>query len=67
MGNPFRMLGSYVGFALGLVPGYFSFAVVLHLAETGRFHPAALLIPLVPPVLGFLAGWGVQEFLRRWG
>lgn len=53
-----------MGFVLGMVPGYFSFAVVLHLAETGEFHPVALAIPFVPPVLGFLAGWKVQEYLE---
>lgn len=65
MGNPFRLLGSYVGFLLGLVAGYFSFAIVLHLAETGQFHPLALLIPLVPPIIGFLVGWKGHEAIRR--
>jgi H+/Cl- antiporter ClcA len=63
--NPFILAGSYIGLAIGLVGGYLSFAIVLHLSETGRFTPWALLIPLVPPVLGFLVGWKVHRMFFR--
>ncbi len=63
--NPFTMWGSYAGAAAGIPIAYFSFAIILHLAETGNFTILALLIPTVPVIAGFLAGWGLHSLARR--
>ena len=65
MRNPFLLVGSWIGLLVGLVGGYFSFAIVFHLAETGQFTSLALLIPLVPVVIGFLIGWMIHIGVAR--
>ena len=58
--NPFLMIGSYIGLIIGIIGSYYSFAIILHLAETGNFHITALLIPVIPAIIGFLTGWLIQ-------
>lgn len=65
MKNPFKLVGSWVGAAIGLVGSYFSFAIILHLAEIGKFNFFALFIPFFPIVVGFLIGWGVHVLLEK--
>lgn len=63
--NPFKLLGSYLGLLLGLIGSYFSFAVILALAEWGRIRWTAVFIPIFPLVLGFFTGYGFH-LLVRW-
>ena len=63
--NPFSMIGSYMGLMLGFIGSYFSFAIIFSLAESGNFIYPALLIPLIPPILGFLLGWRIQYWMER--
>ncbi|MFA5061008.1 MAG: hypothetical protein WC494_01685 [Candidatus Pacearchaeota archaeon] len=63
--NPFKMFGSYVGFLIGFLPAYFSFAIIFALAEEGRFHPIALTIPLGVLILSFLIGWRIHSLFRK--
>ncbi len=65
MKNPFKLLGSYVGLFLGLIASYFSFAIVLSLAESGKFILIALLIPFIPIILGFLLGWLIHLLILK--
>ena len=63
--NPLKMFGSYVGFVVGVVGAYFSFAIVFYFAGIGEFNFFVLFIPLVPVVVGFLLGWGVHVLIRK--
>jgi len=63
--NPFFMIGSYIGLFLGFLGSYFSFAAVFALAEEGKFTSPALLIPLIPAITGFLAGWEVHAIIKN--
>lgn len=63
--NPFLMFGSYIGLVIGFIGAYFSFAIILYLAEIGKFHLIALLIPIIPIVLGFVIGWKVHSLIKR--
>ncbi len=63
--NPFLMFGSYIGLVVGLIGSYFSFAILFALAEQGRFTPIALSIPLIPAMIGFLAGWLIHLLVLR--
>jgi hypothetical protein len=59
------MLGSYIGLTIGLIGAYFSFTAVKALCEFGPCKPTAMVIPLIPAVLGFLFGWLFHWTLRR--
>jgi hypothetical protein len=63
--NPFRMYGSYIGLAIGLVASFFAYAAVRALCEFGPCRPTAMLIPFIPVVVGFLFGWLFHWSLRK--
>ena len=63
--NPLKMFGSYLGLILGAIGAYFSFGLMLYLAEIGKFTKIAFLIPSVPLILGFLTGWGAHLLIRK--
>jgi len=62
--NPFKMWGSWIGLVFGLIGGYFSIAIVLYFAETGKFKYGAIFVPLIVIILGFLIGWGIHSLIR---
>lgn len=61
----FGMIGSYVGLIVGLVGAYFSLVLVLYLVKIGELSFFVLLIPLVPPIVGFWIGCAVQIFINK--
>lgn len=65
MKNPFLLIGSYIGLLLGIIGSYFSFAIIFHLAETGQFTYLALLIPIIPLIIGFLLGWLIHILILK--
>ncbi len=64
MKNLFKLYGSYLGALIGAVVGYFSFAIILHLAEIGKFNYLALLIPFIPIGIGFLIGGLIHNLIK---
>jgi len=60
--NPFTMLGSYIGLIIGLIFGYFSFRTMIILCEFGPCKTTAVLLVIIPIVLGFIFGWAIQSF-----
>jgi hypothetical protein len=65
MKNLFKSWGSYIGAFLGLIGSYFSFAIIFHLAEIGKFNYLALLIPIIPIVIGFLIGGLIHNLIKE--
>jgi len=64
--NPFKMWGSYVGLAIGLVIGFLTYSTILVLCEFGGpCRLTAFIIPFIPIGLGFLVGWGIHSLFRR--
>jgi hypothetical protein len=59
--SPFKMPGTYVGLAIGLVLAYFSFAIIFHTAEQGTFLPIYLLIPIIILAISVALGWLINK------
>ncbi len=69
MRNIFRSIGFYLGLVAGMIFGYFSLAIVFHLAESGNFIFLAIFIPFFVVVLfsflGYIAELLIRKFLRK--
>jgi hypothetical protein len=65
MKNLFKLWGSYTGALLGLIGSYFSFAIIFHLAEIGKFNYLSLFIPVIPIIIGFLIGGLIHNFIKE--
>ena len=62
--NPFKLWGTYLGLALGLVVAFFTYAAVSALCEFGSCKPRAIILPIIPIVIGFLLGWGAHGVVK---
>ncbi len=62
--NMFKLWGTYLGFLIGMVGSYFSFAIVLHYAEIGRINAWVLLIPTIPFLIGGMIGYLLHLLIR---
>jgi hypothetical protein len=58
--NPFKLFGSYIGLAAGLITGYFAFAIPFYLCEFYKCNFLVIFIPIIPIVLGFFIGYFIH-------
>ena len=75
--NPFKMWGSYVGvvvFYILSVRGFFITCTLerdmahkfcLDALDTLIIHNQPYSIYIIPPIIGFLIGWGIHSLFRR--
>ena len=64
--NPFKLLGAYLGLAIGLILSFLIYSAIKVLCEFGGpCKPLAFVIPILPAILGFLIGWGIHIIIMR--
>jgi hypothetical protein len=62
--SPFKMPGTYIGLAIGLVLAYFSFALIFYTAEQGTFASIYLLMPIIILVISIVFGWLINKKIK---
>ena len=73
--NPFKMWGSYVGLGLTIIyyiMGHGFWDNKLYISElfyvferTSEFYPIGMIFWIAIFMCGFLVGWGIHSFIRR--
>jgi len=70
--NPFYLLGSYIGFTIGLIfPTFFldtmgwPSAYIFYVNFFLRFNFINILISLIYPILGFFVGYAFHRYFKK--
>jgi len=62
--NPFKLYGTYIGMAIGLLLSFITYKSINVICEFSKCKGTSIILILIPLIIGFIAGWTIHGLIN---